>query len=81
MEVDVVIEAGTHLVPIEIKASATPHPDHASAIRRLRELSRRDRAATVPAGLVIYAGTESRPAGEDRFVPWNQIEQALATLA
>jgi predicted AAA+ superfamily ATPase len=80
-EVDLVIEAGNKLLPIEIKASATPHPEQAATLRKLRELATRDPAAEVPPGLVIYGGAEERPCGQDRFVPWYDIDGAVQELA
>jgi len=80
VEVDIVVEAGNRLLPIEVKANATPHPDHADGIRRLRELGGRDSSTSVSGGLLIYAGTEHRAAGADRFVPWNRIDAAVAAL-
>ncbi|MBI4881849.1 MAG: ATP-binding protein [Planctomycetes bacterium] len=82
IEVDIVIETGGGvLLPIEIRASATPFPADAAGIRKLRELSSREPGAAIAPGLVVYAGAEQRPAGEDRFVPWNAIAEALAGRA
>ncbi len=79
-EVDVVIEVGNRLIPIEIKASATPYPKQAATLRKLRELSARDPAAEVPPGLVIYGGDQERTCGQDRFIPWHAIASALEEL-
>jgi len=79
-EVDVVIDQGNRLVPIEIKASATPLPDHARGLRKLRDLGRRDPEVEVTPGLVIYGGDEERATREDRFIPWSRIETALSSF-
>lgn len=81
-EVDLVIETGTGLVPIEIKASATPDPRHARGIRAFRNLSdaRGDGMVRVPPGFIVYGGNEVRSCGEDRFVPWHSIAGAMEGL-
>ncbi len=79
-EVDLVIESGNRLLPIEIKATATPYPKHAATLRKLRELADRDPSVTVPPGIIIYGGDEARPCGEDSFVPWRAIDAAVDAL-
>ena len=79
-EVDLVIESGSNLLPVEIKANATPHPSHGGALSKLRGLAERDHRTAVPPGLVIYGGEEARPCGEDRFVPWHAIDAAIGAL-
>jgi predicted AAA+ superfamily ATPase len=79
-EVDLVLERGEQMVPIEIKAGETPYPRHAAPIRKLRELSERDPSCSVPPGLVIYGGDDSRPCEQDRFVPWFAIDDAMDGL-
>lgn len=80
-EVDLVLESGARLFPIEIKAAMTPDPSHAAGIASLRALSAREKGVEVPPGFVIYAGREARPAGADRFLPWNGIDAALEELS
>ncbi|MFG0317005.1 MAG: ATP-binding protein [Planctomycetota bacterium JB042] len=77
-EVDVVIETtGGALFPIEITAAATPAPEKANGLAKLRELSLRDADARVLPGVVLYGGDEVRPVREDRFVPWDSIAETL----
>jgi len=79
-EVDLIIESGNNLIPIEIKASATPHHRHGSTILKLRELSKRTPTVEIPPGIVIYGGDEERPCGPDRFVSWRDIDRAVVGL-
>lgn len=80
-EVDLVIERGAELVPIEIKAAMTPDRSHAAPISKLRGLAERSAEASVPPGAVIYAGNEIRQVGPDRLIPWNAIDAAVQELA
>lgn len=79
-EVDVVLDRGNRLIPIEIKAAATPHPRQTRGLAKLRELNRRDPEAQVTQGLVVYGGSQKRTSGEDCFVPWAEIEEAMEDL-
>jgi len=79
-EIDLVIESGSSLFPIEIKASATPHPRHGACIAKLRRLADRDPGASIPPGVVIFGGDEVRPCGDDRFVPWSFIDTVVGEL-
>jgi predicted AAA+ superfamily ATPase len=79
-EVDLVIEVGRRLVPIEIKAGATPYAGHGATIRKLRELADGTRGVEIPPGIIIYGGDEPRPCGADRFVPWRAIDRTIEGL-
>lgn len=56
-EVDVLVETGTGLVPIEVKASATPAPALARGILRLREIVPNVRRE----GYVVHLGEDTLP--------------------
>ncbi|MEW6081148.1 MAG: DUF4143 domain-containing protein [Bacillota bacterium] len=59
IEVDIVVETGGRLVPIEVKTTATPHPAMGSSIRTfLRDFG--DKA--VP-GYVVHPGSVRLPLG------------------
>ncbi|WP_297360582.1 ATP-binding protein [Acidiferrobacter sp.] len=58
-EVDLVIETATGLLPLEIKATATPSPIMARGIFRFREWVREARAD----GLVVHTGRVRTPLG------------------
>jgi predicted AAA+ superfamily ATPase len=52
VEVDLVVETGGKLIPIEVKLSATPRPAMASGIRAFQE----DLGETAGQGFVIHPG-------------------------
>lgn len=58
-EVDLLVEDGTRLIPIEIKLSATPRPTMASGIARFRA----DLGERVGPGYVIHPGDVTLPLG------------------
>ena len=59
-EVDFVVEAGDRLVPVEVKASATPRPGMANSIRTLQ----RDFGELAAPGYVVHAGDVRLPLGQ-----------------
>ena len=59
VEVDLVVEAGNLLVPIEVKLSATPLPAMGAAIRSLRE----DLGGKVGPGYLVHGGDVRLPLG------------------
>lgn len=58
-EVDLLVEHRGHLVPLEVKASATPKPRMAAGIESLR----RDLGPRVTKGFVVHAGESQGPLG------------------
>jgi len=58
-EVDIVVETGGKLVPIEVKLSATPRPAMASAVKTFR----RDMGDKAMLGYVIHPGSVTLPLG------------------
>lgn len=77
IESDLLLERGTELIPIEIKAGETPRLRNRSGVQKLKELNARDTDVTVGSGLVVYGGEQSRSISDVSFVPWNTISQAL----
>ena len=61
LEVDLVVEAETKLIPIEVKTTATPRPPMADAIQELRRHLPRK---TLP-GYVVHTGDISLPLAPD----------------
>jgi predicted AAA+ superfamily ATPase len=60
-EVDIVVESGEKLVPIEVKLSATPRPSMASSIK----IFRKDFKDRVRPGYLIHPGDVRLPLGEE----------------
>jgi hypothetical protein len=60
-EVDIVVETGRKLVPIEVKLSSTPRPAMASSIRTFQE----DFGARAMPGYVVHPGDVRLPLGSN----------------
>ena len=80
LEVDVVIESGTTLIPIEIKSSLTPDTSDGAPIRKLRELAAAAGGTSIAPGFIISGGNEMRPMGTERLVPWHSIADVLGGI-
>ncbi len=61
VEVDLVVEAGGRLIPIEVKLSATPHPGMASGIQAFR----RELGEKAAPGFVVHPGDMRLPLGPE----------------
>lgn len=59
-EVDIVVETGSKLVPIEVKLSATPRPAMASAVK----IFRKDLGDKAMTGYVVHPGEVALPLGQ-----------------
>ncbi len=77
-EVDLVIEQGARLVPIEIKANRSPRPDLLQGLRKFQRIAGMEKVAP---GFLIYGGDEQMGMGRDRWVSWSAIDDALGELA
>jgi len=80
IEVDLILERGRSLHPIEIKVGQSPTAQAASGIKKLDELASRDERVILEHGLVLYGGSELRTGSRHDFVPWNGIDGALENL-
>lgn len=80
IEIDLLLERGQTLVPIEIKVGMTPSAAAAAGIRKLHELRARDPDVEVAPGLVLFGGDEPRSGAGVEFVPWNEISAAMDAL-
>jgi len=61
IEVDILVQSGDRLVPVEVKLSATPRPDMAAGIKRFR----RDFGPRAAPGFVIHPGEITLPLGPE----------------
>jgi predicted AAA+ superfamily ATPase len=68
-EIDVLLDQGERLLPIEIKAGTTLNPDYFSGLNKWRALA--GDAALQP--LLIYAGSEAQARTQARILPWQQV--------
>lgn len=78
-EIDLVVDRGTHLFPIEIKATRSPHAHLLHTLVKFREIAREDMTLTIDPGWLVYGGDEHRTVGMDELRPWHAID-ALATV-
>jgi hypothetical protein len=69
-EVDVVMDCGTAIIPVEIKASQTPQPDFCKGLRVLRAAL----PGEVTAGYVVYDGDIEQAVDSFDFVNWRNME-------
>jgi uncharacterized protein len=75
LEVDLVLDDGSSLKPVEIKSGQTVAPDFLTSLRKWCEISGDPNR---PAWL-IYGGTKRHASGNIAIVPWNELA-SLATL-
>lgn len=68
-EIDVLLDQGERLLPIEIKAGTTINPDYFSGLNKWRALA--GDAALQP--LLIYAGSEAQTRTQADILPWHQV--------
>jgi uncharacterized protein len=71
LEVDLLLPVGGRLVPVEIKATATPTPRHAAPLDRFRQIAG---DAAAEHGLLVCRVAEPRPLpGGHLALPWWQL--------
>lgn len=61
VEVDIIVDVGTRLIPIEVKLSATPNPSMAGGLISFRK----DFGKKAPQGYLIHPGDVLLPLGEN----------------
>ena len=69
LEVDLVVEQGQALAPVEIKSGATVSPDWMRPLRRWRELA----GASGGRPVIVYGGDQLQPRSDADIVPWQQL--------
>lgn len=67
-EIDLVIDTGTALVPLEIKSGSVFNPSYFDIFPYWRN------NVQDSAGFVVYAGKETQKIENDRLVPWNDLD-------
>lgn len=68
-EIDILLDQGERLLPIEIKAGTTINPDYFSGLNKWRALA--GDAALQP--FLIYAGSEAQTRTQASILPWHQV--------
>lgn len=74
LEVDLLFDAGMHLIPVEIKATQTPGPDDCTALRRFTALA----GTKATAGVVFHLGATDATMLGIRIAPWQQIDTVVS---
>lgn len=69
LEVDLVLEHGQALAPVEIKSGATVSPDWMRPLRRWRELA----GSTAGHPVIVYGGDQAQQRSDAAIVPWRQL--------
>lgn len=73
LEIDCIIDQGTTMIPIEIKAGITINADYFSGLEHWSAL------AGIPQeqGFVVYAGTENQTRSKGHVVSWRSLDRIL----
>ena len=71
-EIDVLLERGEQLQPIEIKSGQTMTQDYLSGLRKWSELAARDKTA-VNTPCLIYGGSDAQHRSGVEVTPWRDI--------
>ena len=75
LEVDLVLEQGQMLAPVEIKSGATVSPDWLRPLRRWHELA----GAAAGRPVIVYGGDQAQQRSDADIVPWRQLAQFPAS--
>lgn len=75
LEVDLVLEQGRVLTPVEIKSGATVSPDWLRGVRRWRELA----GAAAGRPVIVYGGDQLQQRSDADIVPWRRLAQLPET--
>jgi uncharacterized protein len=78
LEVDVLIDRGTELVPVEAKSGQTVNHDFFTALGRWRSIAGE---AAAERGWLVYGGDRSESRSEVEVVPWRRIGELSAVAA
>lgn len=73
-EVDLVIEAGSRLIAVEVKSGATVVPDFFRALDGLAEAVREGAPHLEPVGRLVYGGEEPQRRTGAHVIPWHGIQ-------
>lgn len=73
LEVDLVIERGQHLTPVEIKSTTSPGPQDMVALRAFRTVG----SSRIAGGALVHLGSQTTTVDEIQLVPWNALDAWL----
>lgn len=70
-EIDILVDTGDSLLPVEVKSGKTIAPDFFSAFRKWRDIS----GDSIQRGWLVYAGAAYQDRKECAVIPWNRIAE------
>jgi hypothetical protein len=76
LEIDLLLEEGEHLQPIEIKSGATITSDYPENLMKWVSLSD-GKPGKSSSGQLVYGGSQAFTDGEIRFIPWNHFPERI----
>jgi hypothetical protein len=69
LEVDLLLEDGPDVMPVEIKSGQTIAPDFLNGLKKWRELS----GSPERPAMLVYGGSAAHTAHNVAIVPWQQL--------
>jgi len=70
-EIDLLIETGGKLVPVEIKLSSTPKPDFAKFLLKWQNIC----TDKIEKANIVFGGDEELQLKNIRYLPWNNLRR------
>lgn len=71
-EIDILLENGERLQPIEIKSGQTINRDYLAGLKKWNEIAKKD-SASIDVSCLIYGGTELQQRAGIDVIPWRSI--------
>lgn len=75
-EIDIVVDQGSRLLPVEAKSGSTIAPDWFDALQRWQDLAGSESATPH----LVYGGSQAQRRGEVRVLPWQQVGELVGVL-
>lgn len=75
-EIDLIFKTGNNLIPIEIKASKTFHPDFLKGITYFQNLSQ----GRSPVGVLMYNGDQEQRIGATQIYHFTNVKKAISEI-
>jgi predicted AAA+ superfamily ATPase len=75
-EIDVIIDQGTYLAPVEIKSGETLNPDYFQGLKKWKKMTSDKKAPS----FLVYGGGESLVSEGISIVPWNRTAEFIKTM-
>lgn len=76
LEIDLIIDQGPTLIPVEIKAGRTVVPDFLKNIEKWTQLA----GKTAQPGFLVYGGEQEQKRSDVHILPWQKLDKLLNRL-